>query len=253
MKRAATILLVLFAPLVCAVPRASADLGMTMTMTMNAGGMAVNSEMQTRIKASKMRADVKMMQQDMTILFDSGAKQLLMINHATKEISSPDPGAIAGNLPVAFGDAAASMKPTGETKELLGRACLGYAIEMTVPMTVNADTITMRMSGTIWIADKGPGVEEYKALSRAAAESGFSTSFMAQGPTMKGMVEMQKMMAEAGIPMSQEFRMSLEGTGQAAAMLSQMGNMVMTMTVTSLSTDAIADEVFAEPAGYTKK
>ena len=96
MKRAATILLVLFAPLVCAVPRASADLGMTMTMTMNAGGMAVNSEMQTRIKASKMRADVKMMQQDMTILFDSGAKQVLMINHATKEISSPDPGALAG-------------------------------------------------------------------------------------------------------------------------------------------------------------
>jgi hypothetical protein len=70
---------------------------------------------------------------------------------------------------------------------------------------------------------------------------------------MKGMVEMQKAMAEAGIPMSQEFRMSLEGTGQAAAMLAQMGNMVMTTTVTSLSTDAIADEVFVEPAGYTKK
>jgi hypothetical protein len=253
MKRAATLPLVLLALLVVAVPRASADLGMTMTMTMNAGGTAVNSEMRTRIKASKMRADVKMMQQDMTVLFDSSAKQLLMINHATKEISSLDPGAIAGNLPVAFGEAAASMKPTGETKELLGRTCQGYAIEMTVPMTVNADTITMRMSGTIWIADKGPGVEEYKALSRAAAESGFSTSFMAQGPTMKGMVDVQKMMAEAGIPMSQEFRMSLEGTGQAAAMLSQMGNMVMTTTVTSLSTDPIADEVFAEPAGYTKK
>jgi hypothetical protein len=29
--------------------------------------------------------------------------------------------------------------------------------------------------------------------------------------------------------------------------------MVMTMTVTSLSTDPVADEVFAEPAGYTKK
>ena len=253
MKKAPVFLLVLAALLVCAVPRAEADFGMTMTMTMNAGGMAINSEMQTRIKATKMRADVKMMQQDMSILFDAGAKQVLMINHATKEISSPDPGAIAGNLPIAFGEAAVSMKPTGETKELLGRTCQGYAIEMTVPMTVNADTITMRLSGTLWIADKGPGVEEYKALSRAAAESGFSTAFMAQGPAMKGMVEMQKAMAEAGIPMSQEFSMSLEGTGQAAAMLAQMGNMVMTMTVTSLSTDPVADDVFAEPAGYTKK
>ena len=250
MRKTAVALLAL---LVCAASPASADLGMTMTMSMNAGGMAINSEMQTRIKASKMRADVKMMQQDMSILFEAGTKQVLMINHATKEISSADPGAIAGNLPVAFGDAAVSMKPTGETKQLLGRACQGYAIEMTVPMTVNADTITMRMSGTLWIADKGPGVEEYKALSRAAAESGFSTAFMAQGPTMKGMVEMQKAMAEAGIPLSQEFSMSLEGTGQAAAMLAQMGNMVMTMTVTSLSTDPVADDVFAEPAGYTKK
>lgn len=253
MKRAATLLLVLLALLVCAVPRASADLGMTMTMTMNAGGMAMSSEMQTRIKASKMRADVKMMQQDMSILFDAGSKQVLMINHAAKEISSPDPAAIAGNLPIAFGDAAVSMKATGETKELLGRTCQGYAIEMTVPMTVNAETITMRMTGTMWISDKGPGVEEYKALSRAAAESGFSTSFMAQGPTMKGMVEMQKTMAEAGIPMSQEFQMSLEGTGQAAAMMAQMGNMVMTTKVTSLSTDPIADGVFALPDGYTKK
>lgn len=154
---------------------------------------------------------------------------------------------------MAFGDAAVSMKPTGETKQILRRACRAYAIEMTVPMTVNTDTITMRMSGTIWIADQGPGVEEYKALSKAAAESGFSTSFMAQGPTMKGMVEMQKTMAEAGIPMAQEFRMSLEGTGQAAAMMSQLGNMVMTTTVTALSTDTLAEDVFVLPAGYTRK
>ena len=253
MKRVTAGVVVLLASFAVAVPRASADLGMTMTMTMNAGGMAVNSEMQTRIKASKMRADVKMLGQEMSVLFDQGAKQVLMINHATKEISVADPGALAANNPVAFGEAAVSMKPTGETKELLGRACRGYAVEMTVPMTVNTDTITMRMSGTIWIADRGPGVEEYRALSKAAAESGFSTSFMAQGPTMKGMVEMQKTMAEAGIPMAQEFRMSLEGTGQAAAMMSQMGNMVMTMTVTSLSTDALPDDLFVPPAGYTKK
>ena len=253
MKRATAFAVVVFALFVVAVPRASADLGMTMTMTMNAGGMAITSDMQTRIKASKMRADIKMMQQDMSVIFDTGAKQLLMINHATKEISSPDPAALSGSLPVAFGEAAVSMKPTGETRQILGRACKGYAIEMTVPMTVNTDTITMRMSGTLWIADQGPGVEEYKALSRAAADSGFSTSFMAQGPTMKGMVEMQKAMAEAGIPMAQEFRMSLEGTGQAAAMMSQAGNMVMTTTVTSLSTDPIGDDVFVPPAGYTKK
>ena len=111
----------------------------------------------------------------------------------------------------------------------------------------------MKMSGTLWIAEKGPGVEEYKAVSKAAAESGFSTSFMAQGPQAKGMIEMQKVIAGAGIPLAQEFQMTLEGTGQAAAAMAQFGNMTMATTVTALSTDPIPDEALALPAGYTKK
>jgi hypothetical protein len=239
--------------LACTVSPASADLGMTMSMSMNAGGMAVNATMETRIKAQKMRSDIKLMQQDMSAFFDAAGKEVLTANHATKEITVIDPAALAGTFPVSFGEASVGMKPTGQTKELLGRTCQGYAIDMTVPMTVGTETLVMKMSGTVWIADKGPGVEEYKALTKAASESGFSTSFMAQGPTTKGMVEMQKAMAEAGIPLSQEFQMTMEGTGQAAAALSQMGNMTMVTTVTALTTDPIADEVFALPAGYTRK
>ena len=250
MKRAAVAILVLF---VCAVSPASADLGMTMTLSMNAGGMAVNATMETRVKALKMRSDIKMMQQDMSIFFDASAKEVWTVNHATKEISSTDPAALAGNFPVAFGEAVVGMKPTGQTKEVFGRVCQGYAVEMTVPMHIGQEAITMKMSGTLWIAEKGPGVEEYKAVSKAAAESGVSTSFMAQGPQAKGMIEMQKAIAGAGIPLAQEFQMTLEGTGQAAAAMAQVGNMTMATTVTAISTDAIADGVFSLPDGYTRK
>ena len=250
MRHAIIAILVL---LVCTASPASADLGMTMTLSMNAGGMAVNATMETRVKALKMRSDIKVMQQDMSIFFDAAAKAVFTVNHVTKEITSTDPSALAGNFPVAFGEAAVSMKPTGQTKEILGRACQGYAVEMTVPMSMGQESVTMRMSGTLWIADKGPGVEEYRAVSKAAADSGFSTSFMAQGPQAKAMVEMQKAMADAGIPLAQEFQMTLEGSGQAAAAMAQVGNMTMATTVTALSTDPIADEVFALPAGYTKK
>jgi hypothetical protein len=108
----------------------------------------------------------------------------------------------------------------------------------------------MRMAGTIWMADKGPGVEEYKTVSKAASESGFSTSFMAQGPTMKGMVEMQKAMVDAGIPLLQEVQISMEGTGQAAAAMAQFGNMTMTTTVEGVEVGPLADDLFAPPAGY---
>jgi len=250
MKRAAVAILVL---LVCTASPASADFGMTMMMSMNAGGMAVNATMETRVKALKMRSDIKVMQQDMSIFFDAAAKEVWMVNHATKEITSVDPATMAGHLPVAFGEAVVGLKPTGQTKEILGRTCQGYAIEMTVPMTLGQETVSMKMTGTLWMADKGPGVDEYKAVSKAAAESGVSTSFLAQGPTMKGMVEMQKAMADAGIPLAQEYQMTLEGTGQAAAAMAQFGNMTMTTTVTALSTDPIPDDVLALPAGYTKK
>jgi hypothetical protein len=45
----------------------------------------------------------------------------------------------------------------------------------------------------------------------------------------------------------------MEGTGQAAAALAQFGNMTLVTTVTAISTDPIADDVFVLPAGYTKK
>lgn len=250
MRRAVVAIFVLFA---CPVSPASADLGMTMTWSMNAGGMSVNATMETRARAQKMRSDIKMLQQDMSIFFDAATRQVFTVNHATKEITSIDPSAAAGNLPVTFGEAVVSMKPNGQTKELLGRVCQGHAIDMTVPMSLGQESITMRMSGTVWMADKGPGVEEYRAINKAAADSGFSTSFMAQGPQAKAMVEMQKAMADAGIPLAQEFQMTLEGTGQAAAAMAQFGNMAMAMTVTALSTDPIADEVFALPVGYTKR
>ena len=173
-----------------------------------------------------MRSDVKIMQQDMSVIFDAAAKAAAgRSTTATKEITSTDPAAPSrATSPSRSARRPSSMKPTGQTKELLGRSLpSGYAIDMTVPMTVGAETLVMKMSGTIWIADKGPGVEEYKALTKAASESGFSTAFMAQGPTAKGMVEMQKAMAEAGIPLSQEFQMTMEGTGQAAAALAPDG------------------------------
>ena len=59
------------AMLVCAVPAASADLAMTMTMSMNAGGMAVNATMETRIKALKMRSDIKGGPQDVSVFFNA--------------------------------------------------------------------------------------------------------------------------------------------------------------------------------------
>ena len=238
-----------------AAPPALADIGVTMTMSMNAGPMAVNGEIVTRTNGKHMRADTKVMQQELSIFFDGAAKQVWMVNHLTKEITAADPNQQAGNLPVTLGDVVVSVKPNGQTKAILGRTCKGYSIDVSLPMTMNGETITVKMAGVSWVSDSGPGVEEYKAVSKAAAESGFASgSFLGQaGPQAKGLIEMQKVLTDAGLPMSQELTMTFEGTGQAAAAMSQMGAMTMTTAVTAISLDPIPADVFVLPAGYTKK
>jgi hypothetical protein len=76
---------------------------------------------------------------------------------------------------------------------------------------------------------------------------------MGQGPQGKAMSEIWKALGDAGVVMEQDFRMTMEGTGQMAQMLGQMGQMVMATKVTAVSTDAIPDAKFALPEGYAKK
>jgi hypothetical protein len=45
--------------------------------------------------------------------------------------------------------------------------------------------------------------------------------------------------------------MNIEGTGQMADMMKQMGSMKITTRVTAISTDALPDDLFTVPAGYT--
>jgi hypothetical protein len=56
-------------------------------------------------------------------------------------------------------------------------------------------------------------------------------------------------------PASADLGMTMTVSMNASGMAidGQMGNMTMVTTVTALTTDPIADEVFALPAGYAKK
>jgi hypothetical protein len=47
-----------------------------------------------------------------------------------------------------------------------------------------------------------------------------------------------------------EMTMSVEGTGQVADMMRQMGDMHVTNKISSISTDPIDDSVFQIPADY---
>ncbi len=231
---------------------AFADITVKMTMTTTGGPAAMDMSMVSYIKGMKMRSDVKMAGQDMSMYVDIAAKLEVMVNNVTKEVM--DLAAVMAQMP-SVGDATVSVKPNGQTKQVLGRTCAGYTVEMSMPMTMQDETITTTMTGTAWIAKDAPGAAEYEAFNKAAVGAGLASGLFAQGPQAKGIAKMQAAFAENGIPLEQEMQVSMSGTGQMAQMMAQsgIGSMKMTMTVTSLSVEPIPDGTFDPPAGAVKK
>ena len=248
MKRLVLVLATVFA---LPVAPSFADVTVTMAVSINAGPMVMTTTSVTWIKGMKARTDASVMQQDTSVFLDLASKQMLMANHSTTTIA--DPQSMMANLPMSFGEITLSFEPSGQTKEILGRTCGGYKVSMSIPMTIGEESVTMKGTGMVWLAKDGPGVEEFKALNKAAAAAGLSTGGMNMGPQAKGMLELQKAMAERGVMFEQEIQMTMEGTGQMAQAMGQMGNMSTSMKVTAITTDPIPDDKFVLPAGYTKQ
>jgi hypothetical protein len=240
------------AALVLIAAPAFADVTVTMSVSIS-GPMAADGTMVGKFKGTKARSDVKIMGQDGSIFIDATSKQQWMVNHITRQIEPLNPSQALAGLPMSFGEAKVSVAPNGQTKEILGRTCRGFTVEVTMPMTIGGETLTMKLVGPTWLAKDGPGIAEFRAIQKVFADDGLSISPLGQGPQAKAMAEMNKALADAGVALEQEIHVTMEGTGQLAQMMGQMGNMTMTMKVTSMSTDPIPDAEFALPDGYTKK
>jgi hypothetical protein len=232
---------------------AFADITVTTGVSIVAANMTADGTMTTYSKGTKFRADSSLASQNMSLIGDAAAKQQWTVNHVTKTIEPFNPSAMPAGMPMTFGDPKVSVKPTGETKEILGRKCQGFNLDIAMPMTLSGESITMRMAGPVWVSNEGAGVAEYKASQKAFSDVGMSTSPLAQGPQGKAMAEATKALADAGIVLEQQLKMSMEGTGQMAQMLGQAGSATITMKVTAISTDPVPDSKFALPEGYTKR
>ena len=62
---------------------------------------------------------------------------------------------------------------------------------------------------------------------------------------------MKAMSAVQGLTYLTEMTINIEGTGQIAEMMKQMGAMKITTKVNSISNDAVSEDLFKVPEGYT--
>ena len=251
-----------------------ADLTLSSTTTLEGGMVAagvapVAPKVTTRIKGNKARTDVDLGDHSVTTLVDLTTKQVQILNHAQKTVQTVDPAAPPVTMPAALPTIETSVKPTGQSKEISGAACDEHAISIKMDMSTMVapdmppqaaamlKDMRINVSGSAWIAKAGAGVAEYAAFQSAAAKLAATALSGAAGPAggsglPAGMERLITGFSEApGIPYLSELMMGVEGDSQMAAIMKQMGEVKIITRVTSVSTETLAESIFAVPDGYT--
>jgi len=194
------------------------------------------------------------------------ANQLITLRayQKTATIVTPPP---ASTTPTAQGPTmGATVKPTGKSQTIDGVQCDEYTFTTSVDMSsmsANAQMppeaaammkgVKILVAGSAWMAKDAPGAAEYVAFQKtlAASDLGSSASGMV-GMSIPGLREALKAMSSAnGVTYLNESTITFEGEGQMVEMMKQMGPMKVTTKVSSINTDAISDELFKVPEGYT--
>lgn len=234
----------------------------TVKQTTGGKGLGISGQASgvTYIKGHKMRSDVVMGDKTHTTIFDVDAQKMYIFDSKKKEADVWDMAAFAAELSksVDVSGAKASMKPNGQTKQIAGHSAAGYDMEVSMQSAMGGSkdmSMTVTLSGPVWIVKNAPGSADYARFYKAAAEKGWifsdPRSAKAQPGQAKAMAEMYEQMAAiGGIPYETNVQIKMSGSGPMAGLFAKMGNVTMTSTVDSVEVTPLADDLFAPPAGY---
>jgi hypothetical protein len=232
-----------------------------------AGGAPPTPKITTRIKGNKARTDVDVNNQTVSTILDLTTKQAIVLVPSQKTAHVVEAEAAAASSPAPPMPAIdTKVTATGATRQIDGVACDEYAITLKMDMTamsgqgtVPPETAAMlkdlrvNMSGSAWVARNAPGAAEYRKFQQSArlALSALGAGGVGAG-IPAGMEKIITGFSEApGIPYLTEMSMKMEGTGPLVSVMKQMGETKVISKVTGVSTDALADHLFAVPEGYT--
>ena len=257
-----------------AAPRA--DITILQTTTVEGGmasmaaasGQSVSPKVTTRIKGTKNRTDVEAGAVVVSTIVDMVSKQVIIlrpdVKTATIVTGAPPPA--PGAAPMTGPSVDATVTPTGKSQLIDGVKCDEYAFTTTLDMSSMAGPqlppealammqgMKMAMQGALWVAKDAPGAAEYVAYQKAVAGAPELAGVAAGASGMKipGMEKVARAMSAVnGLTYLTEMTINIDGTGQVADMMRQMGPMKVTTKISSVTTSPIGDDVFKVPEGYT--
>ena len=240
----------------------SADVAIKQTTGGKGMGISGTTTGTTYIKGTRMRSDVQMGDKIQSTIFDVDAQKMYMFDSMKKEADMWDMAAFSAEMSksVDVSGMKASIKPNGQKKAFGAHNADGYDTEISVPAQLGGNkdmTMTITMTGPVWMVKNAPGAADYNRFYKAAAEKGwiFGDPRAAKGQPgqAKAMAEMYRQLAEiGGIAYEMDMQMKMGGGGgnPLGGMLARLGNIQMTTVVQDVETSPLSDDLFAPPAGY---
>lgn len=242
------------------------------------GGMAAmapaantSTKMTVFVKGMKSRSEMSGGPVSMITIVDVAAKQVVILrpDQKTATIVSPAKPPVTGTTspvtpPVSL-SVDAKIEPTGKSQVIEGVKCDEYIFTTTMDLSgmggaqappeaaAMLQGIKMNVAGSMWVAKDVPGAAEYAAFQKAAVNSDTAAAVLGSaGMSMPGMDKMIKAMGSIdGVAYLSEMTMTVDGSGQIADMMKQMGAMKVITRVNSVSVEPIGDDLFKIPENYT--
>ena len=227
---------------------------------MNVGGDGVNL-----IKGKRMRTDSMVGGHAVSMIIDIDNMRFVDLDDKKKSATVTPLAAIADELAkVGVGAMQATLTKTAQTKTVAGLSCTVHDIRVSMPFTPVGQPgqgmdMNMVLSGTVCLSTSAPGLADYQAFYKAAADSGFifGNPVTAKTPTgaaqAKAYAALTKKMAEAGMALESHVVISATGDNPMAGMMGKLAASDITTTVTKIEPGDVPADKFDIPAGYKVK
>jgi hypothetical protein len=244
---------------------AFADVTITTQTSGKASIIDVGGEGITRIKGKRQRNDQSMGKRAQALIIDIDNRRFVDLDEKKKSARVTPLDTIADELQkVGVGTLDATLKKTGQTKTVAGHPCTVHDVRLSLPFSPTGNPgdgmdLTMVLSGTVCLSTNVPGLADYQAFYRAAADSGFifGDPRAAKAPTgaaqAKAYAALTRKMAEAGMALESDIHITAEGSSPMAAMFAKVAKSDILTTVTRIETGELPADAFDIPGGFKVK
>jgi hypothetical protein len=233
-----------------------ADVTIKEVISRKAGSQNAKTERTTVVKGLAMWVEARRGNDRQTTVYDAATGRITVMNAGKRraEIYEAPVVAAAVERKLPSERVTAELAATGRSQEMLGVMCNEYTFVIMAPIGPTSQVL-FSLRGSAWIAQDGPGRDEYMAFARAAEKAKFVfgdfESTRAVLALVRGQTELYRRIAAlGGMPYAIDLAFKFEGTGAAISLVNKMASGTFFTASTAIGTDPISEEVFAVPAGW---